>query len=272
MTFQQKLDRIVEKNNSLLCIGLDPVLEKLPKHLGKHKDPFLQFNKNIIDATNDLVCSYKPNSAFYEAQGEKGIGELKKTCDYIKKKYPEIPIILDAKRGDLIDTNKGYVKFVFDYIGADAVTLQSYLGGEVLKPFLDRKEKASIIMCKNSNPDSGEFQDLLVKGEELYKIVARNFSQKWNYNNNVLLVIGSTYPQQLEEVRKIVGDMTLLIPGIGAQGGNIEASVKMGINKDKKGIIISTSRVILYASSKKDFAQTARKKAIKLRDEINKYR
>ncbi len=272
MTFQQKLDRIVERNNSLLCVGLDPVMEKLPEILKTSDTPFFDFNKEIIDATSDLVYCYKPNSAFYEALGEKGIGELKKTCDYIKSHYPDMPIILDAKRGDLVDTNKGYTTYAFDYIGADAVTLHSYLGGEVLKPFLDRKDKGCIIMCKNSNPDSGEFQNLLVDGKPLYLKVAENFAKKWNYNNNVLLVVGSTYPEELGSVRKIVGDMTILVPGMGAQGGDIEKSLKYGLNKEGRGIILSTSRVVLYASSGKDFAKKSREKATELRDTINKYR
>ncbi|HXS15048.1 MAG TPA: orotidine-5'-phosphate decarboxylase [Candidatus Saccharimonadales bacterium] len=272
MNFQQKLDKAVEKNNSLLCVGLDPVLEKLPQHLQKLGSPFFAFNKAIIDATHDVVCCYKPNSAFYEALGEKGIGELKKTCDYIKSQYPEIPIILDFKRGDIGNTNKAYAQFAFDYLDVDAVTVQPYLGKEGLSEFLNKKDKGIFILCKTSNPGSGEFQNLAFQGEHLYTIVSQHVAEEWNENNNCFLVVGATYPEELAEVRKIVGDMTLLVPGIGAQGGEVGPLMKAGLNAEKKGIIINSSREVLYAGDGEDFAQKARDKAHKLRDTINKYR
>lgn len=272
MTFQQKLDKIVKKNNSLLCIGLDPVLEKLPKQFAKHKYPFFAFNKTIIDATYDLICCYKPNSAFYEALGEKGIGELKKTCDYIRKNYPEIPIILDAKRGDIGSTNEGYVAFIFDYLGVDAVTLHPYLGKEALQPFLQRKEKGSIILCKTSNPGSGEFQNMLLHKEPLYKIIAKRVVHEWNTHSNCLLVVGATYPKELAEIRKLAGNMTFLVPGVGTQGGDLEKTVKAGLNTKNAGMVINSSRGIIFASTGKDFAQKIRQKATNLRNEINKYR
>lgn len=272
MTFQQKLDKIVRKNNSLLCVGLDPVMEKLPKHLLGQNYPFFAFNKAIIDATHDLVCSYKPNSAFYEALGEQGIGELKKTCDYLRKKYPEIPIILDAKRADIGSTNEGYVTFIFDYLGIDAVTLHPYLGSEALKPFLDRKDRGSIILCRTSNPGAGEFQDLVCKNEPLYTIVAKTVIKKWNTNNNCFMVVGATYPKELATIRKLAGDMTFLVPGIGAQGGDIEKTVKAGLNSKKAGMIINSSRGIIFAGSGKDFAQKARNEAQKVYNTINNYR
>jgi len=194
MTFQQKLDKIGQKNNSLLCIGLDPSADKFP---------FFNFNKKIIDVTSDLVCCYKPNSAFYEAFGERGIGELKKTCDYLRKKYPEIPIILDAKRGDIDSTNDGYATFAFDYLKADAITLNPYLGSDSLKPFLQRKDKGCIILCKTSNHGSGEFQDIRIKGKEFFKIVAEKVINAWNKNGNCMLVVGATYPKELQEIRKL---------------------------------------------------------------------
>ncbi len=272
MTFQQKLDSIQNKNNSLLCIGLDPVLEKIPGYLKEDLNPFFSFNKAIIDSTHDFVCAYKPNSAFYEALGDKGVGELKATCDYIRIMYPEIPIIIDAKRADIGNTNDGYAAYIFDYLQSDAVTLQPYLGGEAIQPFLDRKDKGIIILCRTSNPGAGEFQDLLFEGKPLYQYVAQQVVKKWNTNTNCLLVVGATYPKELAQVRKLAGDMTFLVPGIGAQGGDIEKTVHAGLNGKKKGMIINSSRGIIFAGSGKDFAKKARQEAQKLRDDINSYR
>ncbi len=272
MTFRQKLDNIVEKNNSLLSIGFDPVLEKIPPFLKEKKYPFFEFNKAIIDTTYDLVCAYKFNSAFYEAEGDRGVLQLKMTFDYTKTKYPEIPVILDFKRADIEHSNDGYVSYAFEYIGADAVTLNPFPGKEGLKPFLEKKDKGCIIWCKSSNPGSGEFQNLLVDKEPLYKIIARKVANEWNTLGNCFLVVGATFPQELAEIRKIVGDMTFLAPGIGAQGGKTEDCLRAGLNSQKKGLIIVIVRSIIYASAGEDFAQKAREEAIKLKDEINKYR
>lgn len=268
MTFQEKLDKIVKKNKSLLCVGLDTDISKI-------KGSQFSFNKKIIEATQDLVCSYKLNTAFYEAIGHVGIKALKDTCDFINKKYPEIPIIIDAKRGDIGNTNNGYVQFVFTYLGADAVTVHPYLGEEAIRPFLECKDKGIIILCRTSNPGAGEFQDLLTSSiqscndrdnlvKPLYKIVAENVVNKWNTNKNCLLVVGATYPNELKQVRKIVGDMTLLVPGVGAQGGDLEATLKAGLNSKKEGLIINSSRGII-------FAENPRQEAEKLRNEINKF-
>lgn len=265
MTFQKKLNKIVKKNNSLLCIGLDPVLEKLPKQFAKQKYPFFAFNKYIIDATHDLVCCYKPNSAFYEALGEKGIGELKKTCDYIKKTYPEIPLILDAKRGDIGSSNEGYVSYAFDYLSVDGITLHPYLGKEALEPFLKRKDKTCIILCHTTNKGAEEIQDISINGEPFYKQIAKKVVNEWNTNNNCMLVLGAKYPKQLQEIRKLAGDMTFLVPGIGAQGGDLGKTVKAGLNSKNAGMIINSSRGII-------FAKNPRKEAEKLRDTINIYR
>lgn len=272
MTFQQKLDATVFKNNSFLCVGLDPDWERLPEVVKKEEYPQFSFNKAIVDATHNLVCAYKPNSAFYEYLGSEGVRQLKLTCDYIRETYPEIPIILDAKRADIGSTNRGYVSFAFDYLQVDAITLHPYLGAEAIQPFLDRKDKGCIILCRTSNPGAGEFQDLLVDGEELYKVVAKKVSSEWNTNGNCLLVVGATYPDELVEVRKIVGDITLLIPGIGAQGGDLQKSVEAGMNSEKRGVIISTSRAVIFASLNTDFAEVARKEAMKLRNKINQCR
>lgn len=272
MTFEEKYERQVDKNNSLLCVGLDPVLEKLPPHIQKTDYPFFTFNKAIIDATSDVVAAYKPNSAFYEARGAQGIEELKKTCDYLRQNYPEVPIILDYKRGDIGNTNNEYTVFAFDYLQVDAVTLQPYPGIQTLQVFLDYKDKGIILLCRTSNPGSGEFQDLLIDGEPLYLRVAKNVMEKWNTHKNCLLVVGATYPEELAKVRKIVGDMTLLIPGLGAQGGDLGGTMQAGINSRKKGMIMSASRGIIFAGDEEDFAQKAREEAKKLRDEINTYR
>lgn len=272
MTFQEKYEKIVEKNNSLLCIGLDSDLNKVPPTIKNLQNPLFEFNKAITDATHDLVCAYKPNSAFYEAEGDRGVLQLKMTCDYIRQNYPEIPIILDAKRADIGSTNNGYLAYAFKYIGADAITLNPFPGKEGMKPFLEKKDKGCIIWCKSSNPGSGEFQNLLIDKEPLYKIIARKVAGEWNTSGNCLLVVGATYPEELAEIRKIVGDMTLLVPGIGAQGGNVEKTIKAGLNSQKMGMIINSSRGIIFAGNGEDFAQKARDEAIKLKDEINKYR
>lgn len=243
MTFQQKLDAMIKKNNSILCVGLDP------------KEPSFEFCKNIIDQTHDLICAYKPNSAFFEAQGARGIEELKKICDYLHEKYPEIPIILDAKRADIGSTNEGYVKFAFDYLSVDAITLNPYLGKKALQPFLEMKDKGCIILCRTSNEGSGEFQDLTTGDKSLYQQVAENVAKNWNENNNCMLVVGATYPEELKKVRKIVGDMTILVPGVGAQGGDLKKVIEHGSNSQGRGVIINVSRAIIFADNPRKAAK-----------------
>lgn len=271
MTFQEKLDKAVTVNKSLLCIGLDADFAKLPLHLKNLPDPQFRFNKQIVDKTADLVCAYKPNSAFYERRGIDGMRELEMTCTYIKKTYPHIPLILDAKRADIGNTNNGYVQYAFEYLQADAVTLHPYLGGQALGPFLDRKDKGVIILCRTSNPGAGELQDLLIDNKPLYLHIATKAAKDWNGNGNVMLVVGATYPEELSKVRSIAGDMVFLVPGIGAQGGDLERTVKLGKNSKGRGLIISASRSILFASPNEDFALRAREAAGTLRDEINTY-
>jgi orotidine-5'-phosphate decarboxylase len=273
MTFLEKLDGCVLKNNSLLCVGLDTDMIKIPAHLLDQPAPYFAFNKAIIDATADLVCAYKPNSAFYEARGIAGLEELGLTCAYLRENYPHIPIILDFKRGDIGNTNNHYATMAFDYLEADAITIQPYQGREAMQSFLDYKDKGIIVLCRMSNPGAGEFQDLLVNGRKLYLQVADNVATTWNTNGNCLLVVGATYPTEMAEIRQLVGDdMVFLVPGLGAQGGDTEATVKAGINKSGKGLIINSSRDILYAGSSEDFAAVSRMRATEVRDEINKYR
>lgn len=270
--FQTKLDLAVNRNNSLVCVGLDSDIGKIPEFLKRGKNPQFTFNKAIIDATHDLVCAYKPNSAFYESRGAAGVTELKMTCDYLRVTFPQIPFIIDAKRGDIGNTNDAYAQYVFDYLGADAVTLQPYLGGEANEPFLKMKDKGIFILCRTSNPGAGEFQDLQVGNEPLYTFMAKQITKIWNKNNNCALVVGATYPKELAEVRKIAGDMTILVPGIGAQGGDVEATLKAGLNSDTSGLIINSSRGIIFAGNGKDFAERARQETISLQKLINSYR
>jgi orotidine-5'-phosphate decarboxylase len=255
MNFQQKLEAAIQKTNSLVCVGLDSDITKLPERVKTGPHPQATFNKAIVYATQDLICAYKPNVAFYEARGAEGIEELKMTCDYIREHYPELLIILDAKRADIGNTNEGYVAFAFDYLGADAITLHPYLGREAIKPFLDRKDKGCIILCRTSNPGAGEFQDIETnEGKPLYRVVAEKIASEWNYNENCALVVGATYPDEIAIVRSIVGDMPFLIPGVGAQGGDVEATVKAGIDSKKQGAIINASRSIIFASNGFDYA------------------
>lgn len=266
MNFITKLTTRVEKSNSLLCVGLDPVISKLSEEFKNQDNPLFAFNKSIIDRVCNHVCVFKPNSAFYEGIGSKGVHELKLTVEYIQKTYPDIPILLDAKRADIGNTNNGYVDYAYSYLGVDAITLQPYLGKEALEPFLSKKDKGAVILCKTSNKGAGEFQDINIEGKPLYLHIAKTVSTNWNNNHNCLLVVGATYPEELRKVREVAGDsMWFLIPGIGAQGGDIEKTVINGQNSKGMGMIISASRSILYSDHPEQEAK-------RVKDEINRYR
>jgi orotidine-5'-phosphate decarboxylase len=274
--FVSKLEHCWKRGN-FVCVGLDSDYDHIPvtlKGLGSFEESLFTFNRNIIDATKDLVCAYKPNAAFYEARGVEGFRALARTIRYIKDAYPHIPVILDAKRADIGSTNIGYARAAFDVLGVDAITVHPYLGREALAPFLARKEQGIIVLAKTSNPGASEFQDLLVgeAQEHLYQVVARNVASSWNTNGNCALVVGATYPADLKNVRSIVGDLPILIPGIGAQGGEVEATVTAGKDSRGWGMIINSSRSIIYASKENDFAQAARNATERLRAEINRYR
>ncbi len=260
--------------DKFVCVGLDSDFAKIPKAVkqGKVKETIFSFNRQIVDATADLVCAYKPNIAFYEGQGMEGISALIQTVSYIHKRAPRVPVILDAKRADIGNTNKGYVEAVFHTYGTDAVTVHPYLGREALKPFLDEGDKGIIVLCRTSNPGAGEFQDLKVNGKPLYQIVARRVAQHWNENNNCAVVVGATYPSELQKVRGLVEDMPILIPGIGTQGGDVKKTVKAGKDSRGWGMIINSSRGIIFASDGPDFATVARNKTIELSEMINQYR
>ena len=267
MGFFSEIDEAVKKNHSLLCVGLDPDPALMPTGVS-----ILDFNKAVIDATADLVCAYKPNLAFYEAEGVKGWDILKQTVDYIPK---GIPVIADAKRGDIGNTAKAYSKAIFDELGAGAVTVNPYLGLDAVEPFLNYKNKGVFILCRTSNKGAADFQnlDVMFDGKEmpLYQAVAIKASA-WNSFGNIGLVVGATYPEELKTLRLAYPEMPFLIPGVGAQGGDLQLAVSYGLDTRGGGIIINSSRQILYASRGKDFAQAARKAALKLRDEINRYR
>ena len=277
--FNNMLEAQWAKSN-FVCVGLDSELEKIPESVRQRgngpgisiANTIVAFNRAIVEATKDLVCAYKPNSAFYEAHGDEGFAALKRTIMDIHAIAPDVPVILDAKRADIGNTNRGYADAAFDFLQADAVTVHPYLGQEALQPFLDQSDKGIIVLCRTSNPGAGEFQDLSVNGEPLYRFVARRVASEWNKNGNCALVVGATALHELAHVRKIVGDMPILIPGIGAQGGDVEQTVKAGKDSRGKGMIINSSRGIIFASKGADFAQAARRETIKLRDTINQYR
>jgi len=270
VTFIEDLNAIWEKNDSLLCVGLDSDLEKIPSHLRDLKTPLFEFNRAIIDRTADVVCAFKPQVAYYSAVGLER--DLELTVSYIHNNYPGIPVILDAKRGDIGSTAEMYVREAFDRFGVDAVTVNPYMGTDALMPFLSRRDKGVIILCRTSNPGAIDIQDLKSDGKTLYEIIARKAAHEWNQNGNVLLVVGATYPDELREIRSIAGDMPFLVPGIGAQGGNVRSTVTSGKNEAGTGMIINSSRGIIYASAGGDFAEAARASAIELRNEINRYR
>ncbi|MHB1086529.1 MAG: orotidine-5'-phosphate decarboxylase [Minisyncoccota bacterium] len=255
-----------------LCVGLDTDDQKIPEELRRLGvyEGILAFNRAIIEATKDIVSSYKPNTAFYEAHGDLGFAALRATIMYINEVAPELPVILDAKRADIGNTNQGYAVSAFDHLGADAITVHPYFGAEALEPFFERTDKGIIVLCRSSNEGSGELQLLDVGGEPLYKIVAKHVAEKWNSRGNCSIMVGATYPDELREVRAIVGDMPILIPGIGAQGGDLEKSVSAGKDARGRGMIISASRAITFASGGPDFAEAARARAQELHDAIVK--
>ena len=261
----EKYNQRARKINSLLCVGLDPDFDKIPARFKQMEFPQFEFSKWIIEETNEYAASYKTNSAFYEARGDVGIKELKMTIDYLNKNHPEIFSILDAKRADIGNTNKGYVTSVFDWLKFDAVTLHPYLGSEALAPFLERKDKVSIILCRTSNSGAPEFQDLKSDGKTLWQIVAEKVSGVWNKNNNCMLVVGATYPEEMKKIREVAGDMTFLVPGIGTQGGDLKAVMLNGLNSEGLGLLVSSSSGII-------FAENPRAEAQKLYEEINKYK
>jgi orotidine-5'-phosphate decarboxylase len=262
MKFIDKLLDASRKNKSWLCIGLDPDPELMPEL------DVLQFNKAIIEATSDLVCAYKPNLAFYEALGTEGLAILEKTIKCIPG---NIPVIGDAKPGDIGNTAKAYARALFSVLDFDAATVNPYLGFDSIEPFINYRDKGVFILCRTSNKGAADFQDLLTDGLPLYEAVARK-AREWNTHGNIGLVVGATYPEELKKVRSICPGMPLLIPGIGAQGGDLASAVGCGVDARGEKAIINVSRQILYASKEKDFARAARNVAEKIRNQINDHR
>ncbi|MCJ7669655.1 MAG: orotidine-5'-phosphate decarboxylase [Dehalococcoidia bacterium] len=262
MKFTDKLLSISRKNKSWLCIGLDPDPELMPGV------DVLQFNKAIIEATCDLVCAYKPNLAFYEALGTEGLAILEKTVKYIPG---DIPVIGDAKRGDIGNTARAYARALFSVLGFDATTVNPYLGYDSIEPFIDYRDKGVFILCRTSNKGAADFQNLCTNGLPLYEVVAQK-AKEWNIYGNIGLVVGATYPEELKKVRSICPEMPLLIPGVGAQEGDLASAVGYGVDARGEKAIINVSRQILYSSKEKDFAHAARNVAEKIRKQINDYK
>jgi orotidine-5'-phosphate decarboxylase len=272
VNFITKLDAAWRANDSLLCVGLDPDLARLPAHLQGRPDGIAAFCKAIIDATADLACAFKPQIAYFAALGAEA--QLESICRYLGERYPHIPLILDAKRGDIGATAHQYAREAFDRYGADAVTVNPYMGFDSVEPYMAWEERGVIVLCRTSNPGGSDLQFLDVGGRPLYQHVARLVAEKWNRNGQCALVVGATFPDELAQVRAIVGDMPLLVPGVGAQGGDVEATVKSGRTVNGTGMMINSSRAILYAAPRdgEDFAAAARRVALETRDAINAHR
>ena len=270
MTFIETLKNAWQRNDSLVCVGLDPEPAKFPAHLRDQPDAIFEFCRAIVDATADLVCCFKPQIAHFAAHAAEGA--LERLIAHIHSAHPRVPVILDAKRGDIGSTAAFYADEAFERYRADAVTVNPYLGRDALEPFLSRADKGVVVLCRTSNVGARDLQDLDVGGRKLYQHVAQKAAGEWNANGNCLLVVGATYPTELAEVRAIVGDMPLLVPGVGAQGGDVAAVVSNGCTADGRGLVISSSRAILYADAGTGFANAAREATKTLVAAINRHR
>ena len=270
MTFIDALQHRWQNADTLVCVGLDPEPAKFPSKFAHDPDAIFNFCRDIVDATAPYVCAFKPQIAhFAAAHAEEALRML---IMHIGFRYPDIPVILDSKRGDIGSTAQHYASEAFDRYCADAVTVNPYLGRDSVQPFLDRADKGVVILCRTSNPGAGDLQDMVVGGRPLYQHVAEKIARDWNDNGNCALVVGATWPEQLRDVRALVGNVPFLVPGIGAQGGDVQAVVTNAKTADGAGLIISSSRAILYASGGDDYAESAARAARDLRDEINRCR
>ena len=274
MTFIDQLNAAWRRNNSLLCVGLDPDLEKIPAQLRERPDAILRFCCEIIDATAASACAFKPQIAYFAAA--RAEDQLEKVCAYLRAHYPELPIILDAKRGDIGATAQQYAREAFERYGANAVTVNPYMGHDSVTPYLRWRDRGVIVLCRTSNPGGSDLQFLQTGGRPLYQHVAELVAQRWNENGQCALVVGATFPNELAQVRALVGDMPLLVPGIGAQGGDVAATVAAGMDAQRAGMMINSSRAILYAPLQPDdagdFRRAAAHAAEATRLEINRYR
>ncbi len=262
----QELRLQIKKKRSFLSVGLDVDLEKIPPHLLQEEDPIFAFNKAIIDRTHALAVAYKPNIAFYEAYGLKGWNALQKTVDYLKENHPEIFVIADAKRGDIGNTSTRYAKAFFEALNCDALTIAPYMGKDSVEPFLAFKGKYAILLGLTSNEGSADFQFQKIGEEPLFKTVLRK-ALSWKNSENLMFVVGATQPESFKEIRQIIPNSFLLVPGVGAQGGDLRAVCRYGFNKDC-GLLVNSSRGIIYASKDKDFAEAAAQKAKTLQQEM----
>lgn len=271
MNFTDMLRDATAQNNSLLCVGLDPEPTRFPAGMQGDPRKIYDFCAAIVDATADLVCAFKPQIAYFAA--ERAEDQLQDLIAYIQQNHPTVPVVLDAKRGDIGATAQQYAREAFERYGADALTVNPYMGFDSVEPYLEFSDRGLIVLCRTSNPGGSDLQNLTVEGgRKLYQHVAELVAGKWNTHGQNALVVGATFPQELADVRFIVGDLPLLVPGIGAQGGDVEATVRAGRTAAGAGLMISSSRAILYAGSGEDFADAARKVALATRDEVNLYR
>ena len=274
MTFTQKLAAAWHRNDSLLCVGLDPDPVKFPPHLRDRPDAIYQFCTAIIDTTAASACAFKPQIAYFAAL--RAEDQLEAICAYLRAHHPHLPIILDAKRGDIGATAEQYVREAFERYQADAVTVSPYMGFDSVAPYLEWSDRGVIVLCRTSNPGGSDLQFLQVDGIPLYQHVAHLVAEKWNRHGQCALVVGATFPHELAQVRSIVGDMPLLVPGIGAQGGDVQATVEAGKTADGTGMMINSSRAILYPASNQatgdDFAKASQRVAEQTRCEINRFR
>ena len=270
MNFMQALRDRWDGANTLVCVGLDPEPAKFPAHLRDTPDAVFEFTRAIIDATAPMACCFKPQIAHFAALGAETA--LQRCIAHVHAHHPGVPVILDAKRGDIGSTAERYAIEAFDRFAADAVTLNPYLGRDSVQPFLDRADKGVVLLCRTSNKGAEDFQDLDCGGIPLYQRIAEKVARDWNGNGNCLLVVGATWPKELAAVRALVGELPFLVPGVGAQGGDVEAVVSNGKDANGRGLVISSSRAILYAGDGLDFADAARAAAQELRDTINRFR
>lgn len=275
MTFMQSLENRWQQADTLVCVGLDPEPAKFPARFAADPDAVFAFCRDIVDATAEFACAFKPQIAHFAALGAEDA--LRRVVAHVHAAHPGIPVILDSKRGDIGSTAAHYASEAFDRYAADAVTVNPYLGRDSLQPFLDHADRGVVVLCRTSNPGAGDLQDLVVHagdgvGRPLYQHVAEKVAREWNGHGNCALVVGATWPAQLREVRAIVGDLPFLVPGVGAQGGDVEAVVANAKSADGTGLLVSSSRAILYASNGDDFAEAAAAEARKLRDAINRCR
>lgn len=271
MNFINKLRQAWQTQNSLLMVGLDPDMARMPRPLAGQTDSLWQFCKGVVDATAPYVCGFKPQIAYFSAIGAEDV--LQDICQYIRDKHPALPLVLDAKRGDIGSTAERYASEAFDRYQADAVTINPYMGKDSADPYLDRKDKGVIVLCRTSNPGGSDLQNLTVDGEPLYLRVARMVTEKWNEHGQCGLVVGATFPDELERVRQCIGnDMPLLVPGIGAQGGDVLATCRAGCDDSGTGMMINSSRAVLYAGHGDDWLEHSAMAAKATRDEINQAR